>query len=62
MCLINAGKFFLLAAILGAFAWTMAATADPPIACNLNALTPEQRKQSVHRGGHVSAAITASVN
>lgn len=36
-------KFFL-AAILAASAWVLPAATDPPIACNMKALTSEQRK------------------
>ncbi len=60
MSLINAGKFFVVAASLAAFACTTAAATDPPIACNLKALTLEQRKQLMQRGEHVIAAITTS--
>jgi hypothetical protein len=49
-------------AILTAIFVTSAGVAatEPPIACNLKALTPEQRKLLEQRGEHVTAAISAS--
>lgn len=38
----------------------LAADSLPPIACNLKALTSEQRKQLAHIGEHVISAIGAS--
>lgn len=58
MPLMNVRKF--LVATLGGFASTVMAATDPPIACNLKALTLEQRKQLEQRGGSVIAAITSS--
>ena len=52
-------KFFL-AAILAASAWTLPAATDPPIACNMKALTSEQRKQLGQLGERVISAITSS--
>ena len=51
---------FLLAAILAISARNSPATTDPPIACNLKALTPQQRKQLEQIGEHVISAITMS--
>jgi hypothetical protein len=51
---------FLLAAILAASAWTLPAATDPPIACNMKALTSEQRKQLGQLGERVISAITSS--
>src|SRR5215469_10816582 len=51
---------FLLAAILAISAGISLATTDPPIACNLKALTPQQRKQLQQIGEHVISAMTAS--
>src|SRR4051794_39374471 len=53
-------KSFLLAAILAASACNLPAAADPPIACNLKALTSEQRSQLGQVGEHVISAITSS--
>jgi hypothetical protein len=53
-------KAFLLIVILAASTWTAPAQTDPPIACNLKALTPEQRRQLKLSGEHVISAITAS--
>jgi len=52
-------KFFL-AAILAASAWTLPAATDPPIACNMKALTSEQRKQLGQLGERVISAITST--
>ena len=52
-------KMLLLASILVASAW-VANAAEPPIACNLKALTGAQRKQLEQIGDHVIAAITDS--
>ena len=51
-------KFFL-AAILAASAWALPA-ATPPIACNMKALTSEQRKQLGQLGERVISAITST--
>lgn len=53
-------KTLLLAAVLAASSWTLAAGGDPPIACNLKALNPAERKQLETLGGHVIAAIVSS--
>lgn len=53
-------KTFLLAVFLAGCAWTISAETVPPIACNLKALTSEQRKQLGQVGEHVISAITAS--
>ena len=53
-------KAFLLAAILAAPTLIVCADAVPPIACNLRALSSEQRKQLEQFGEHVISAITAS--
>jgi hypothetical protein len=53
-------KTFLLTAILAASTWTLQAETLPPIACNLKALTSEQRKELEQIGQHVIAAIDAS--
>jgi hypothetical protein len=50
---------FLLAAIVAASTWTLPAATDPPIACNLKALTPEQRKSLEQRGERVISAIAS---
>jgi hypothetical protein len=47
-------------AILLASASTLAAETVPPIACNMKALTSEQRKQLERLGEHVISAITTS--
>ena len=47
-------------AILVASACALAAETLPPIACNLKALTSEQRKQLEKLGEHVISAITTS--
>jgi len=51
---------FFLAAILAISAGNSLATTDPPIACNLKALTPQQRKQLEQIGEHVTSAMTTS--
>ena len=54
-------KTLLLAVTLAASTWTLqAAEAVPPIACNLKALTSEQRKELEQIGLHVISAIDAS--
>jgi hypothetical protein len=51
--------FRLIATLLGS-AWLLLAGSLPPIACNLKALTSEQRKQLSQVGEHVISAITKS--
>jgi hypothetical protein len=53
-------KTFYLVAILAASACISLAADVPPIACNMKALTSEQRKQLENLGEHVISAITAS--
>lgn len=53
-------KALLLTAILATLTSALPAETVPPIACNLKALTPEQRKQLEQIGAHVISAITAS--
>ena len=53
-------KTFLLAAVLAGGTYTILGDTVPPIACNLKALTAEQRKQLGRTGEHVISAITAS--
>jgi hypothetical protein len=53
---------FLLGAVLAGGAGTVQGQTPPPIACNLKALTSEQRKQLEQTGEHVISAITASRN
>jgi hypothetical protein len=53
-------RTFLLAAVLAGGACTMLAQTLPPIACNLKALSSQQRKQLEQTGEHVISAITAS--
>jgi hypothetical protein len=53
-------KTVLLTAFLVWSHWTLLAEAVPPIACNLKALTSDQRKQLGQIGQHVISAITAS--
>jgi hypothetical protein len=53
-------KTGLLTVILTASTWSLRAETVPPIACNLKALTSEQRRQLGQLGEHVIAAITAS--
>lgn len=48
------------AAALAACLWMSAAEELPPIACNLKALTTEQRGQLGRAGAHVIDAITGS--
>jgi hypothetical protein len=55
----NTRKLFL-AAILTASAWTLPAATDLPIACNMKALTAEQRNQLGRLGERVISAITSS--
>jgi len=52
-------KFFL-AAILGASTSILPAATDPPIACNMKALTSEQRKSLGQRGELVISAIVSA--
>ena len=51
---------FLFTAILAASAWNVPGQTDPPIACNMKALTAAQRKQLGQFGEHVIAAIAGS--
>lgn len=51
-------RYFFLSAFLALSG--LLAAAEPPIACNLKALTTEQRKQLDQRGGQVISAITSS--
>ena len=51
---------FLLAAVLAGDVWTIPDDTVPPIACNMKALTLQQRKQLGQTGEHVISAITAS--
>jgi hypothetical protein len=51
--------FRLIASLLGS-ACLLSADGLPPIACNLKALTSEQRKQLGEVGEHVISAITTS--
>jgi len=53
-------KTFLLTLILSAATWASHAEIVPPIACNLKALTAEQRKQLEHLGELAISAITSS--
>ena len=53
-------KIFFAAALLAASILPAASDAPPPIACNLKALTSDQRKQLGRIGEHVIAAVTAS--
>lgn len=53
-------KTFLLTAILVGSIWTLPAQTVPPIACNLKALTSQQRKQLEQVSEHVISAITDS--
>jgi hypothetical protein len=53
-------KLFFSIAILLASASTLAAETVPPIACNMKALTSEQRKQLDKLGEDVISAITTS--
>lgn len=51
-------KIVLLTVVLSAFTGALIAESEPPIACNLKALTIGQRKQLQQIGEHVIAAIT----
>jgi hypothetical protein len=51
---------FLLTVTAAALAWTSRADTLPPIACNMKALTTEQRNQLDQAGKHVIRAISAS--
>jgi hypothetical protein len=53
-------KTMILAAVLAAFTWTLRAQTLPPIACNLKALTSEQRRQLGKLAEHVISAINSS--
>jgi hypothetical protein len=53
-------KLFLLAALFAGLTYPAAAETAPPIACNLKALTPEQRKQLDQLGVRAIAAIAES--
>ena len=53
-------KTFLLTLFLAGFTYALPGETVPPIACNLKALTSEQRKQLGQVGEHVISAITAS--
>src|SRR2546423_10618120 len=53
-------KSFLLTGLLAVHAWIMLGQALPPIACNLKALTTDQRKQLAQVSEHVFSAITSS--
>ena len=53
-------KTLLPTAILAASTWALQAETVPPIACNLKALTSEQRKELEQIGQHVISAIDAS--
>jgi hypothetical protein len=51
---------FVFAMILAGSAWASQTDSAPPIACNLKALTSEQRKQLDQVGEHVISAITSA--
>ena len=51
---------FFLIPIVAVSAWIAPAATDPPIACNLKALTAQQRKQLEQIGEHVISAISSS--
>jgi hypothetical protein len=56
-------KIFLLAALfvgVTCVTWTSPAETVPPIACNMKALTSEQRKELKQRSERVISAITTS--
>ncbi len=53
-------KTLLFVTILFSCTLAVAAEIVPPIACNLKALTPEQRKQLGQIGQHVISAISTS--
>jgi len=53
-------KMLLLAAVLTGYSWTILGDTVPPIACNLKALSSEQRKQLDQVGAHVISAIAES--
>ena len=53
-------KMLLFVSILSGYTYALAAETMPPIACNLKALTLEQRKQLGQIGHHVISAISAS--
>lgn len=53
-------KVLLFVTILFGCTYALAAETVPPIACNLKALTPEQRKQLGQIGHHVISAISTS--
>jgi hypothetical protein len=51
---------FISLAVLAASMWSVAAQNEPPIACNMKALSSVERKQLGDWGEHVIRAITAS--
>ena len=53
-------KTLLVSAFFVGCIWTVSGETLPPIACNMKALTPTQRKQLAQVGEHVIAAIAAS--
>jgi len=53
-------KLFLLTALFAGLTYSTAAETVPPIACNLKALTAEQRRQLDQLGGRAIAAIAES--
>lgn len=53
-------KAFFLSVIFAAATWTLPAETVPPIACNLRALTSQQRTQLERLGEHVISSITTS--
>lgn len=53
-------KVLFFVTILFGCAYALAAETLPPVACNLKALTPEQRKQLGQIGHHVISAISTS--
>jgi hypothetical protein len=53
-------KTFRVIASLVAFGCLLRSDGVPPIACNLKALTSDERKQLTAVGGHVISAITVS--
>jgi hypothetical protein len=53
-------KSFFLTAVLAACIGSLPGETLPPIACNLKALTAQQRKQLEQVGEHVIAAISES--
>jgi hypothetical protein len=53
-------KTVLLTALFAGVTWSSPAETVPPIACNMKALTSEQRMELRQRGERVISAITAS--